>query len=152
MRLLTHNTLRNNCSDAKGQGYPLQLISVKEVRVDDGGNAGGNGGSAADDNNDQDRFRRKQQINFVKGILPILNWDALVQATSQVGIPTCLPATLTEDLAHDPEFLMALYHVLMNVHVVSGVMKCPVTDRKFHIENEIADMIIDEDECERVRY
>ena len=61
MRLLTHNTMRNNTQDAKGQGYPLKITAV-EVRVID--NPGGVG---------------EQEMAFVKHILPTLEWSALVQ-------------------------------------------------------------------------
>ena len=47
-----------------------------------------------------------------------------------MGIPT-LPPTLTEELAADTTFLLALYHVLMNVHLVQGMLTCPATGRKF---------------------
>jgi multifunctional methyltransferase subunit TRM112 len=68
-----------------------------------------------------------------------------------MGIPT-LPAVLSEDLAHDDEFLKALYHILMNVHLVQGMLTCPVTGREFPVVNEIPNMLLEEDECEPVRY
>jgi multifunctional methyltransferase subunit TRM112 len=164
MRLLTHNTLRNNSASAKGKGFPLR-IAAAEVRVDeDGGQVD------------------EKSILFVKSVLTILDWSALVQvrlllyrrslyvfrghtcparssqsrhgfhqAAIEVGIPT-LPSTLTEQLASDDDFLRALYHVLMNVHVVRGSLTCPVTGRQFPIENEIPNMILQDDECESVRY
>ena len=68
-----------------------------------------------------------------------------------MGIPT-LPAVLTEDLAQDPDFLVALYHILMNVHLVEGTLMCPLTRREFPVTKEIPNMVLEEDECERVRY
>jgi multifunctional methyltransferase subunit TRM112 len=68
-----------------------------------------------------------------------------------VGIST-LPAVLTEELARDAAFGMALYQILMHVHVVTGTLTCPATGREFAIANEIPNMILDEEECERVRY
>lgn len=67
MRLLTHNTLRNNSANAKGKGFPLKITAV-EVRVDDSSNGGGGGGAG----------QQQQKIAFVKGILPVLDWNALV--------------------------------------------------------------------------
>jgi multifunctional methyltransferase subunit TRM112 len=162
MRLLTHNTLRNNAASAKGKGFPLRIAAV-EVRVDDDG-------GQVDEKN----------LLFVKSVLTIIDWPALVQvrvslhhyaydywllnrrtsritslvfkqAAIEVGVPT-LPSTLTEQLASDDDFLRALYHVLMNVHVVRGSLTCPVTGRQFPIENEIPNMILQDDECEAVRY
>jgi hypothetical protein len=65
MRLLTHNTLQNNAAAAKGKGFPLQL-SVGQVRVEDS-------------NPSLDTTR---QLDFVKKILPTLDWQALVQVST----------------------------------------------------------------------
>jgi hypothetical protein len=63
MRLLTHNTLQNNSSSAKGKGYPLR-ITATEIKVDDYGG-----------------MISEQQLDFVKGMLPTLNWEALVKVS-----------------------------------------------------------------------
>lgn len=68
-----------------------------------------------------------------------------------MGIPT-LPPVLRDELAQDEDFLKALYHVLMNVHVVKGTLTCPVTGREFPVDNEIPNMLLDEDECAPVRF
>jgi multifunctional methyltransferase subunit TRM112 len=59
---------------------------------------------------------------------------------------------LTEELVADNTFLLALYHVLMNVHLVQGVLTCPVTGREFAVQNEIPNMVLEEEECEVVRF
>jgi multifunctional methyltransferase subunit TRM112 len=64
---------------------------------------------------------------------------------------TSLPPRLTDDLAGDPDFLKALCHVLMNVHLVEGMLTCPATGREFPVENEIPNMMLDEEESEHVR-
>jgi len=69
MRLLTHNTMRNNTLEAKGQGYPLKITAV-EVQVLE------NPDGVSDRN-----------VNFVKHILPTIQWKALVQVC-------CFPAIL----------------------------------------------------------
>jgi hypothetical protein len=69
MRLLTHNALRNNSAEAKGRGYPLK-ITAAEIRVDD---------------NNQSLSEEKQ-VEFVKGVLPTLDWPALVQVRSGDGV------------------------------------------------------------------
>jgi hypothetical protein len=70
MRLLTHNTLRNNAAEAKGKGFPLK-ITAAEVRVID--DPHGRGGEAAEEST----ARRDRE--FVKRLLPTLEWPALVQ-------------------------------------------------------------------------
>ena len=60
MRLLTHNSLRNNAADAKGKGYPLK-ISAAEIRV-----------------TEHDEFDQRRAA-FIKDLLPSLEWSALVE-------------------------------------------------------------------------
>jgi len=134
MRLLTHNTMRNNSSEAKGKGFPLTITAV-EVKVIDNPEASASG---------------QRDIEFVKKMLPVLEWSELVQAASEMGIST-LPTTLTTDLAESPAFLQALYHILMNVHLMKGMLTCPVTGREFPVTDGIPNMMLEEDECERVR-
>ena len=62
-----------------------------------------------------------------------------------------LPPALTEALANDPEFLKALYHILMNVQLVRGILTCPVTGREFPVSDGIPNILLEEDECEKVR-
>mmetsp|Transcript_9019 Transcript_9019/g.22796 ORF Transcript_9019/g.22796 Transcript_9019/m.22796 type:complete len:137 (+) Transcript_9019:137-547(+) len=135
MRLLTHNTMRNNTAEAKGKGFPLEISSAVDVQVIDNPKAG-----AVTD----------RDIDFVKRLLPTLDWTALVQASSQLGINT-LPPRLTDDLIENEQFLRALYHILMNVHLIKGILKCPTTGREFPVTDGIPNMMLEEDECERVR-
>ena len=132
MRLLTHNLMRNNMEAAGGKGFPLK-ITPTEIRVD----------NVSEE--DADR-----QIAFVRGVLGVLDWPALVQASSQMGLST-LPPQLSDAMANDPPFLQALHHVLMNVHLVKGILTCPVTGREFAVLDGIPNMILEEDECEHVR-
>lgn len=67
-----------------------------------------------------------------------------------MGIPT-LPPTLTMEMAEDAEFCKALYHVLMNVHLVEGMLTCPETGREFPVQDGIPNMIIPEEEAAAVR-
>ena len=67
-----------------------------------------------------------------------------------MGILT-LPYTLTEDMANNEEFLKALYNILMNVHLVQGMLTCPVSGREFPVINGIPNMTLEEEECETVR-
>lgn len=141
MRLLTHNTMKNNSAEAKGKGFPLR-ITATEIRVADSGG-----------NNNRTKEEEERQLSFVKGLFSSnsLDWSALVQSAKEMGIPT-LPPILSKELVDDREFLMAVYHVLMNVHLVKGVLTCPVTGREFAVQDEIPNMLLEEEECENVRY
>jgi multifunctional methyltransferase subunit TRM112 len=74
----------------------------------------------------------------------------MMQAATDLGIPT-LPPTLTVELAEDPAFLQALYHILMNVHLIKGMLTCPLTGREFPVTDGIPNMMLEEEECEKVR-
>ncbi len=72
MRLLTHNTLRNNAADAKGKGFPLK-ITAQDIRVE----------SVHDD----DARVRHQALAFVRSsVLNMLDWNALVQVSAYIYI------------------------------------------------------------------
>ena len=60
MRLLTHNVLSHNSQ--QGKGFPLRIRSA-QVRVDDSSNTS---------------MDVEQKVAFVKGLLPTLDWSALV--------------------------------------------------------------------------
>ena len=64
MRLLTHNTMRNNTQEAKGKGFPLKITAVEVKVIDQTNNAAVVG---------------DRELDFVKRILPTLEWSALVQ-------------------------------------------------------------------------
>jgi multifunctional methyltransferase subunit TRM112 len=127
--------MRNNTEAAKGKGWPLRITAV-EVRVDD----------ATEIGSDPER-----EIAFVKGVVGMLDWPTLVQGASQVGLTT-LPPTLTDEMVNDTDFLRALYHVLMNVHLVKGMLTCPDTGREFPVTDGIVDFTMEEEECENTRH
>lgn len=133
MRLLTHNVLRNNTKAANGSNAPLR-ITATEVRVDE-----------PTTNNDPDAQRR--EIEFAKNMLPALNWDTLIEGAKSMGLDS-LPPSVTPELANDEGFLRALYHVLMDVHLVNGMLTCTETGREFAVTNGIANFMLEEDECE----
>ena len=68
MRLLTHNVLSHNSNE--GKGFPLKIKALQVRVVDAAVVDGGSSGSPQS---------KEQQMAFVKGILPTLNWPALVK-------------------------------------------------------------------------
>jgi hypothetical protein len=72
MRLLTHNTLRNNSHDAQGKGFPLK-ITAAEVKVIE-----------HPTKNSVD----PKDLDFIKRILPTLEWSALVEVRLLSSIVT----------------------------------------------------------------
>jgi len=121
MRLITHNML---ASPVKGveTSFPLG-IELTKVEV------------------------KEQEFNadFLKMMLPKLEWKALVEACQTVGsmleeMPR-LPDTLTDELIEDEEFLKQLHTALLEVYVMDGNLICPTTGRKFPITNGIPNML-----------
>jgi len=83
MRLLTHNTLRNNTAEASKGGFPLK-ITATEIRVDD---------------NIENGEDSEREIMFVRSVLEVLDWPALVKVRKY-----CLSQCAT--------FLLATKHIL----------------------------------------
>jgi hypothetical protein len=74
MRLLTHNVLSHNSTE--GKGFPLKIKAL-QVRVVD---------AAAVDGRGSRPQSREQQMAFVQGILPTLNWPALVKVSHRACV------------------------------------------------------------------
>lgn len=129
MRLLTHNVLRNNTAAASGTP-PLKINAV-EVRVDEP---------------NTDPSTHEHEVTFVKSLLPSLDWETLIMGAKALGLDS-LPPSVTPELAQDEGFLRALYHVLMDVHLVNGMLTCQETGREFPVTNGIVNMMLEESEC-----
>ena len=80
MRLLTHNTMRNNSKEASGKGFPLRITAI-EVKVIDNPESGEVG---------------TREIDFVKRFLPALEWSALVQVCSSSPFDSILREIIIE--------------------------------------------------------
>lgn len=74
----------------------------------------------------------------------------MLKGATALGIPN-VPPVLTEDMANDDQFLSALYHILMNVHLVEGTLTCPTTGREFPVKDEIPNFVLSDEECANAR-
>ena len=61
-----------------------------------------------------------------------------------LGIDT-LPEALNDELVQDPNFIDALHHILMDVHVVTGQLQCPESGHVFPITGGVPNMKLAED-------
>ena len=95
-------------------------------------------------------FRFTLHIHTLSPNPPTQPTNHHLQAAKSVGITT-LPPSLTPALSSDSSFLRALHHVLVNVHVVSGVLTCPETGKEFAISDGIANFMLEEEECANVK-
>ncbi len=129
--------MRNNSASKTNCNVPPRITAATQIRVDE---------PIADDDGDGVN-RKRREIEFVKHTLPILHWESLVLAANALGLES-LPTEVTIELAQDDEFLRALYHVLMNVHLVNGMLTCSETGREFPVTDGIVNMMLEESECE----
>jgi multifunctional methyltransferase subunit TRM112 len=138
MRLLTHNVMRNNASAASRVTSPPRITAATKVRVDE------SSGAPSDEGDDT---VARREVEFARHVLPVLDWVSLIRDAKTLGLMS-LPPTVTTELAEDEGFLRALYHVLMNVHLVDGMLTCEVTGREFPVTDGIVNMMLEEHECE----
>lgn len=143
MRLLTHNLMRNNAAAASKSTSPPRITAATKIRVDEPTQSSCNDD---DDENDNADIGRRREVEFAKHILPILDWEELLHAAKALGLHS-LPPMVTPELAADDGFLRALYHVVMNVHLVDGILTCSITGREFPVSDGIVNMMLEEEEC-----
>ena len=116
MRLLTHNSLRCNRKDAT-TGFPLKIHAERvEVR------------------------HTPCNRDFIIDLVPTLNWEALRKAALEIGVDS-LPDQCSAELLQDSQFMLALHHVLMDVHVIEGALECEETGQRFPVHNGITNML-----------
>ncbi|XP_020391861.2 multifunctional methyltransferase subunit TRM112-like protein [Rhincodon typus] len=122
MKLLTHNLLSSHVRGVT-RGFPL-LLRATEVKI-----------NTVDFNQE-----------FISRMIPKMEWAALVDAAESIGHGNDLPKELPQELQSNEEFLQKVHHVLLEVEVVEGVLKCPESGREFPISKGIPNMLLNEDE------
>ncbi|KAF0716442.1 multifunctional methyltransferase subunit TRM112-like protein, partial [Aphis craccivora] len=90
MKLLTHNLLSSKCLKGVKVGYPLRIVA-KDVKIS------------------ESEFNKE----FVKKIIPKLDWKVFVNAAVQIGHGNDLSDELIDDYEEDEEYLKKVHHVLM---------------------------------------
>lgn len=75
-----------------------------------------------------------------------LDWSALVVAARVLGvtIPDADPSD--EQLESDADLLTNLQRLLFDIHVVEGMLVCPLCERHYPIRNGIPNMLLNETE------
>jgi multifunctional methyltransferase subunit TRM112 len=116
MRLLTHNSLKCPAKDVS-TGYPLKL-EIEDMEV----------------------VESEVNEDFIKHILPSLDWSGLQACVRSVGL-VGLPPAYDPALLNDKEFIKFLHNLLLDIHIIKGHLVCPESNRRFPIENGIPDMM-----------
>ncbi|XP_061462758.1 multifunctional methyltransferase subunit TRM112-like protein isoform X2 [Rhineura floridana] len=124
MKLLTHNMLTSHVRGVRpGGGFPLR-IQATEVKMNN-----------VDFNPE-----------FTARMIPKVEWGALVEAAESLGQRSDLPSEPIPNFESNEDFLRKVHHVLMEVEVMEGVLKCPDTGREFPITKGIPNMLLSEEE------
>ncbi|XP_075043755.1 multifunctional methyltransferase subunit TRM112-like protein [Mixophyes fleayi] len=122
MKLLTHNMLRSHVTGVS-RGFPL-IVRADEVKL-----------HSVD-------FNRE----FVARMIPKLEWEAFVETAESLGHGSGLTRELSSGFENDEEFLKKVHHVLLEVEVIEGALKCPESGTEFPITRGIPNMLINEEE------
>jgi len=86
--------------------------------------------------------------DFLRDMIPRLEWGALAEAAASLGCDPPLPATPpTDEDLRDDDFLKRFHHALLEVCLIEGALVCPETGRKFPVEKGIPNMLLTDDEC-----
>ncbi|KDQ12106.1 hypothetical protein BOTBODRAFT_113423 [Botryobasidium botryosum FD-172 SS1] len=122
VRLITHNLLACHAKGCTTNNFPL---AFRDVQLEN----------------------REAEYNpeFLKGFMPKIEWNALVSTARELG-DVSLPAECPEPGTETDEFLHALHHVLMEIHVEEGSMVCPNCQHVYRISNGIPNMLLAEHE------
>ncbi|KAJ7220065.1 hypothetical protein GGX14DRAFT_585348, partial [Mycena pura] len=120
VRLITHNLLACHVKGCTSNNFPLQFKDAQVVV-------------------------RESEYNpdFLRGFISKIDWPALTGAARGLG-DTSLPDQMPE--MPDDDFLKALHHVLLEIHVEEGIMICPNCAHNYPISNGIPNMLLAEHE------
>jgi multifunctional methyltransferase subunit TRM112 len=116
MRLLTYTALR---CPAKGVANTLPLLlEISEMNV----------------------VETEVNPDFIKHILPSLNWEHVLVAARAVNLAG-MPDAFSKELLEDNDFVEAVHRLLLDIHILSGSLICQETGKRFPIEKGQPDMM-----------
>lgn len=111
MRLLTHNSLRSHVKNATST-LPL-ILEIEDMSVE--------------------TTEYKEQ--FIKHILPSLDWPGLLIATKALNLD--FPQAYDSKLLEDEDFMKLCHNILIDIEVTKGTLICSETGRRFPIDDGI---------------
>ncbi|OLL25677.1 Multifunctional methyltransferase subunit trm112 [Neolecta irregularis DAH-3] len=91
-----------------------------------------------------EQLDNKVNPKFILGVLPRIEWTALVTTTRELGF-TNLPESKPEGELSD-ELIRDLHEILVQTHVKSGKMTCRNCERVYEIKEGVANLLITEEE------
>lgn len=99
-------------------------------------------------------------LDLVKNLLQKINFTTLLSALRDLQLNESFISILEEkkdskeDLVNfileSEQLLKDLHHILFEYHVVNGILICPTTGREFIVKDGIPNMLLHEDEVQKV--
>lgn len=144
MKLLTHNFLTSKAIKGVKVGHPLILnvsskwrkcsTHISEILLFS---------SLPPQISQKEEKSVTFNAEFLTRILPRLHWPTVCVVSEQVGV-VGIPKELTDQDTSNDEILQKLHHVLLEIDVIEGELKCPETGRLFPITDGIPNMLLNE--------
>ncbi|RUS19168.1 hypothetical protein BC937DRAFT_87898 [Endogone sp. FLAS-F59071] len=122
MRIITHNMLQCHVKDCNTNNFPLRFEDVEIEQIE-----------------------AEYSPDFIRNVLGKIEWSALVETATQLGILT-LPTTLPPNAAQNDGFLHSLHTFLLETHVQKGKMVCPNCGHEYPIKDGVPNMLLAEHE------
>lgn len=79
-------------------------------------------------------------IEFIRHIIASLHWPGIIIAANAVGLQG-FPETINDELINDDDFIQALHHLLLDIHIIEGTLICPETGYRFPIHEGIPSLM-----------
>jgi multifunctional methyltransferase subunit TRM112 len=73
-------------------------------------------------------------------MIPSLYWPSVLIAANSVGLEG-FPENISDELIADDDFIQALHHLLLDIHIIEGSLICPETGYRFPIHEGIPSMM-----------
>lgn len=118
MKLLTHNLLSSRFLKNVQTGYPLKLAAIKV-----------------------EELKTEYNDEFLHKILKKIDYSVLKDAANECGQQ--LPETLDETKEDD---LKLVHKALFDIEVITGILTCPESGKRFNISDGIPNMLCDEED------
>ena len=79
-------------------------------------------------------------IEFIRHIISSLHWPGIIIAAGAVGLQG-FPDNINDELINDDDFIQALHHLLLDIHIIEGTLICPETGYRFPIHEGIPSLM-----------
>ncbi|KAK2741479.1 hypothetical protein FQN57_005612 [Myotisia sp. PD_48] len=82
------------------------------------------------------------QPEFIRNILPRIEWDALKISANELGFPAISDSKPEGDQLNDEQLLRELHKFLLETHVIEGQLVCGNCEHEYRIKDGIANFLL----------